>query len=106
MQNHIDRDNFVQINKENIKKKQRHNFKKVSLGEFGDFGTNYDYLSVMHYNSKAFHKNGEDTIVVSAKNSSGLKRLDYLLTKMIGQQKNLSKGDITRINRMYKCKLQ
>lgn len=38
-------------------------FGKASDREVSAYGVPYDYQSVMHYPSKAFSKNGKDTIV-------------------------------------------
>jgi hypothetical protein len=69
------------------------NFGKVNPKIFGNFGTDYDLSSVMHYPKNAFSKNGKNTIV--ARNP--LKAL------MMGQRIGLSSGDAKRINNMYQC---
>jgi len=93
MHSHSDRDDFVKINWENIQAGVSRNFDKVSKSLFGNFGTSYDLVSVMHYGSKSFSKNGKHTIVP--------KNLAYL--DKIGQRIGLSQGDVDRINNMYKC---
>lgn len=40
-----------------------HNFAKYTVDTVTDFGVPYDYGSVMHYPSKAFSKNGNETII-------------------------------------------
>ena len=55
------------------------------------FGAPYDYKSIMHYNRKAFTKNGKDTI--QAKDDP------YL--KLGGGE--LTKHDLMKINTMYRC---
>jgi Astacin (Peptidase family M12A) len=92
MQNHIDRDNFVRVNFINIILNKRSNFEKVSSSAYGNFGTAYDYLSVMHYRRDAFSRNGKDTIVP----------LDAKYLNVIGSAE-LSAGDVARIKNMYKC---
>ena len=52
----------------------------------------YDYKSVMHYDNKAFSKNGQDTIQVKDKPEIRL-----------GKEKQLSRIDIRQINKLYKC---
>jgi hypothetical protein len=37
------------------------NFNKYTMGTY--FGTAYDYKSIIHYDNKAFSKNGQDTII-------------------------------------------
>ena len=92
MQNHIDRDRYVQILWNNIQPQDRHNFEKVNPGNFGNFGTSYDPYSVMHYFRNAFGINRRDTIVP----------LDSRFANVIGQQK-ISSGDVTRLRNMYGC---
>lgn len=93
MQSHVDRDDFIEIQWENIEDKDKKNFEKISPLIFGNFRTNYDIFSVMHYNRKAFSKNGHDTITPK----------DEKFNKFIGQRFGLSRGDIKRINNMYRC---
>jgi Astacin (Peptidase family M12A) len=94
MQNHIDRDRFVRVYLQNVDSNQRHNFDKVDTGNYGNFGTSYDYLSVMHYGRNAFGIGGRDTMVPI--DSSYLNRIGSSL---------LSPGDVTRINNMYQCRV-
>lgn len=61
-QSAADRDEYVQINWENIKPGREHNFNKYDKDRVTDFNVTYDYDSVMHYSGKAFSKNGEKTI--------------------------------------------
>ncbi|KAL1452014.1 hypothetical protein WDU94_006333 [Cyamophila willieti] len=86
-----DRDDYVSIKWKNITKGMGHNFQKYSPSSITDFGVGYDFDSVMHYSRKAFSKNGEDTIV------------PHDPTVEIGQRDGLSKKDIIKANRMYKC---
>lgn len=95
MHNHADRDNFININWENIDPELWTNFKKLNPLEASNFGTNYDYMSIMHYERKAFTKNGLDTMIP--------KDLKYL--SKIGHMRGMTKGDAKRINNMYKCKI-
>lgn len=93
MHNHVDRDQYVKINIQNVAVGSRSNFNKVYVGGYGDFSTPYDLLSVMHYSRKAFSMNGLDTIVP----------LDTRYLNYIGSSL-LSSGDVTRINNMYQCR--
>ncbi|CAB3255414.1 unnamed protein product [Arctia plantaginis] len=45
----------------------------------------------MHYDEKAFSKNGQKTIIPKKEGAK------------IGQREGLSEGDIIKLNRMYKC---
>jgi hypothetical protein len=93
MHNHADRDKYIEIRWQNIQDDSIHNFEKDDDRDFGNFGTNYDYRSVMHYEPRAFSKNGHETIV--PRNS--------FFKNIIGQREYLSYGDAKRINNMYKC---
>lgn len=62
-QNREERDQYVDIIRNNIKAGYENNFEKVSPGTTSGFGTTYDYGSVMHYSDHAFSNNGQATIV-------------------------------------------
>ncbi|XP_065336689.1 zinc metalloproteinase nas-14-like [Cloeon dipterum] len=89
-----DRDDYVFINYTNIKPGKAHQFAKYSAREVTDFGTGYDYSSIMHYSKTAFSKNGEDTII------------PYDPSAEIGQRRMISKKDFVKLNRKYKCRRQ
>ncbi|XP_011193914.2 seminal metalloprotease 1-like [Zeugodacus cucurbitae] len=94
MQNTYNRNKYVHIKKKNIKKGHRHNFKRYGRKHIEDFEAKYDYGSIMHYKKRAFSKNGEKTIVPRKKVKKG----------EMGQREALSKIDIYKLNKMYKCK--
>ncbi|EDW12871.1 seminal metalloprotease 1 [Drosophila mojavensis] len=91
-----DRDEYVKIVEENITEGKEGNFKKYEADRVESFDVKYDYGSVLHYNSKAFSKNGEATIVALQPEGE----------LQMGQRLGLSKADILRLNTMYKCPLQ
>ncbi|CRK92007.1 CLUMA_CG005587, isoform A [Clunio marinus] len=93
MQNHIDRDKYVKVYLENVSSSQRHNFEKVTSSSHGNFNTEYDIESIMHYGSTAFSSNGK--YVMLPYDSSKL--------SVMGQRERLSSGDIARIKNMYQC---
>lgn len=94
MHNHSDRDKFVTINWNNIKPDHESNFDLVNEEEYGNFDTRYDFYSVMHYSLDTFSiKRGEPTILPRHPK----------FRHLIGQRRELSKGDKKRINKMYKC---
>lgn len=62
-QNREERDDFVEINFQNIKSGYENNFEKAKKGTTTGFGKTYDYNSVMHYSDHAFSTNGQPTIV-------------------------------------------
>jgi hypothetical protein len=93
MQNRNDRDAFIRIQWQNIKSGTESNFNKVNPQYTSDFGTPYDYNSIMHYSRKGFSVNGQDTIYV----------YDAQYRDKIGQREAMSSGDITRLKKMYSC---
>lgn len=83
-----DRDQYIQINWENISADKRHNFDVAPEGSrlLGE----YDYESIMHYGPTNFSINGKKTItpiLVSA--------------DVIGQRTAPSDGDLAAIARLY-----
>ena len=97
-QSRRDRDKYVRIIMANVKDDDKVNFKKAPEYLIDTRGLPYDYDSVMHYSSKAFSKNGKDTIEVI---HSEVYRDEG--SPVIGQRDHLSKGDIAIINKMYEC---
>nr|BAG06176.1 hatching enzyme [Setarches guentheri] len=85
-----DRDQYVKINWDNIYKYFVYNFQKKDTN---NLNTPYDYSSVMHYGRTAFGKRQLETIIPIPDSSVP-----------IGQREELSKMDIVRINRLYKCR--
>ncbi|KAM7351641.1 seminal metalloprotease 1-like [Cochliomyia hominivorax] len=85
------RDEYVEILYENITPGKEFNFEKYKSDVVTDFDMGYDYESCMHYTTKAFSVNGEDT----------MRPLDP--NARIGQREGLSDIDISKINIMYKC---
>jgi hypothetical protein len=82
-QSRQDRDLFVRIQWQNVEAGKEHNFNQ-HITDGDDVGP-YDYGSIMHYDRKAFSKNGQDTIVPATPAS-------------IGQRTTLSAGDIAAAN--------
>lgn len=93
MQSSYNRDDYVEVKYENIESGKEHNFNKYNGDTVSDFDIEYDYNSVMHYSSKGFSKNGKSTLVPKDPNAE------------IGQRIALSRRDIEKLNRMYKCPL-
>jgi astacin len=86
-QSRADRDQFVRINWDNITPGMEHNFEQHISD--GDDIAPYNYVSIMHYESHAFSKNGSPTI----------EPLDP--QAQIGQRDGLSQGDIDTIGLLY-----
>lgn len=93
MQNHYDRDQYIQVIWDNINDDNLYNFDKVSSRLYSNFGTDYDMFSIMHYDPFSFSRNGRRTIVP----------YDDKYRDIIGQRTALSKGDVLRLQNMYEC---
>lgn len=109
-----DRDDFVEIMWDNIVDGRENNFNKYNDTTVSEFNVTYDYDSVMHYSSKAFSRNGENTIepLVSWIRLRGNRTYmeDYHIlfylqknreSVKLGQRRGLSDSDIKKINIMY-----
>ncbi|CAG7838462.1 unnamed protein product [Allacma fusca] len=84
-----DRDQYVSINTNNIKKGHKHNF---DIKPSKTFQVSYDYHSIMHYSAYAFAIN------------PNIKTIDVLQSNTnIGQRKKMSKKDIKKVEKMYKA---
>ncbi|KAM8707428.1 hypothetical protein ACLKA7_011504 [Drosophila subpalustris] len=90
-QNRDDRDAYVRINRENVRDNMMINFIKES--KTNNFGSKYDYGSIMHYSRMAFSNNGLPTITATNK-QKGVN---------MGQRLGFSRTDVLKLNRMYKC---
>ncbi|KHJ45309.1 shTK domain protein [Trichuris suis] len=100
-----DRDEYINILWENIAKElcisaftssvvdAYDQFGKANLLESDFYGERYDYFSIMHYDSKAFTRNGRRTI----------EAVQPGMTDIIGQMKDFSAVDLRKINKMYNC---
>ncbi|EDO44565.1 predicted protein, partial [Nematostella vectensis] len=88
-----DRDQYVEVLWENIQDgMQEYNFNKLGYDDVDDLQVPYDYDSIMHYHSKMYSKNKQDTIrpIRSANNT-------------LGQRTGFSAVDIREINTLYDC---
>uniref|UniRef100_A0A0N4ZMM2 Metalloendopeptidase n=1 Tax=Parastrongyloides trichosuri TaxID=131310 RepID=A0A0N4ZMM2_PARTI len=92
----FDRDFFITILSDNIKKDKLSFFKKRPQ-EAVDLLGPYDFFSIMHYDVMAY------SIDPSNKRSFKINVPGINVTQ-IGQRKFLSPGDIHKLNTLYKCK--
>ncbi|XP_050324461.1 zinc metalloproteinase nas-1 [Bactrocera neohumeralis] len=95
--NRHERDSYIRVLRQNVKNGMLFNFDKASPSELYSYGVPYDYASVMHYSKRSFSKNGQPTIEVLKQTSD---------SSLMGQRIGFSKGDIAKLNAMYKCKTQ
>jgi hypothetical protein len=91
--NRADRDNFIQINWENIAESNKKKFTKLSADDYPVTNLPYDFSSVTHYqkNSWAVNKN---TWTIRAKKDASL---------VLGNNRGYSDGDYDKIRKLYKC---
>ncbi|XP_063043821.1 high choriolytic enzyme 1-like [Engraulis encrasicolus] len=88
-QTRSDRDNHIRVAWENVIDNMKHNFnKKNTLNQ----NTGYDYGSVMQYHRYAFSKNNKPTMIPIPN-----------ANVEIGKAGAMSKNDLDRLNRLYKC---
>lgn len=88
-----DRDEHVQIIRQNIPPHLYYNFQKYNSRSVNNYDVPYDYKSIMHYGPKAFSVNGGLTI----------KTRDPKYQNVIGNRRGLSFRDIKLANLMYQC---
>lgn len=88
-----ERDDYVEVHLENVEDNQKHNFDKYSKDVVTNYGTRYDYNSIMHYGENSFSKNGKPTMVAKLMPEG----------KNMGKAEKMSATDIYKINRMYNC---
>nr|CAD7433741.1 unnamed protein product [Timema monikensis] len=91
-----DRDDHVQIVRDNIMTGQEYNFNKLTEEEVHSLGLDYDYDSIMHYARNTFSK-GTYLDTILPRDTTGKKRPE------IGQRIRLSEGDVSQTNLLYKC---
>ncbi|KAK2892389.1 hypothetical protein Q8A67_012377 [Cirrhinus molitorella] len=88
-----DRDDYVTINYENIKKGYESYFSKHSESSSTTQETPYDYYSVMHFDKNAFSNGNGSTIIINQSK----------FQDVIGQLMEMSEYDVIELNKLYKC---
>lgn len=87
-----DRDLYVYIDYNNVRRGFESNFWNRSETEVTNLGYGYDYESIMHYMPYDYSVNGKPTIT---------SRL--WAVHNIGRRNTLTSTDIAKINKLYKC---
>ncbi|CEF71334.1 Astacin-like metalloendopeptidase [Strongyloides ratti] len=90
-QSRADRDDYLKLFMENVKKGHEHNFLKIDLKTFLTYETKYDYGSNMQYHSKAFSE---------AKNFTMLPTLPFY-ANTLGMDEGMSFLDTKLLNLHY-----
>jgi astacin len=91
-QSRPDRDDFLQINLQNVESSMAHNFNKYTWGAtVFNQGSTYDYASIMHYDTTAFSMNGKPTMVPRKAGA------------VIGKAEALSPMDIAEVRHLLGC---
>ncbi|KIH67602.1 astacin [Ancylostoma duodenale] len=93
-----DRDQFIRVEYSNVQPGQMANFEKLSPHEV-DYPENYDYKSIMHYDSHAFGRRDPRTNVRLA-TMIPLKKGVVLEDNM-----KMSATDIRKLNELGKCNI-
>ncbi|XP_064095881.1 protein SpAN-like isoform X3 [Macrobrachium nipponense] len=88
-----DRNDYITVIKENIKSANRRNFQMVTEKVYSGYNVEFDYSSIMMYNTRSFTNNGGLT----------LKTKDPMLQGIPGTSQRLSHRDALLANRMYGC---
>lgn len=93
MQNRSDRDEYITVNKDNIKSGAQINFTKHQPWLIKHFGLPFDYSSIMMYGGYFMSRNGKKTIVTK----------DPSKQNLLGNRSYLTDGDIAMIKKAYGC---
>jgi hypothetical protein len=88
-----DRDLFISLVENNIKRGQEINFQKKNFSEIGSLSKYYDFSSIMHYAKNTFSKHSFLQTIRITQN-------DSIPT---GQRRDLSEDDINHCNKIYNC---
>ena len=101
-----DRDEFIEVLFEHIKKAKQDNFGKLTQEKFElvpDVG--YDIESIMHFGPYAFSKddNDPDKKTIQLKDSAPLDYKHCTNLLRMGQRDELSYLDKLRVNKLYSC---
>uniref|UniRef100_A0A3B3VD70 Metalloendopeptidase n=1 Tax=Poecilia latipinna TaxID=48699 RepID=A0A3B3VD70_9TELE len=91
-----DRDDYVQINFDNVIAGQEGYFKKLGSDLSTTHNVSYDYLSVMHSGKNVLSNGNGSTIITK----------DHKFQNVIGQRLDMSPRDAQKLKLLYKCSNQ
>ncbi|XP_031559878.1 tolloid-like protein 1 [Actinia tenebrosa] len=92
-----DRQEYVTIINENIKKGEEHNFQKLTNRDIDSRNEDYDYGSIMHYGKYTFSTSKNHVTILPKRNPFSR------MVPIIGQREKLSNGDVRQTHKMYRC---
>uniref|UniRef100_A0A914XQD7 Metalloendopeptidase n=1 Tax=Plectus sambesii TaxID=2011161 RepID=A0A914XQD7_9BILA len=94
-QSRADRDQYVEVLRQNILQGEEHNFEKYGLNFIDHLGQPYDYYSIMHYAGTLFAKRGTETLrPVASARAKGIK---------LERRRVMSAIDIKKLNIIGGC---
>ncbi|CEF59694.2 Astacin-like metalloendopeptidase [Strongyloides ratti] len=89
-QSRSDRDEYISIDLNNVKDKEKHNFQIMNYSSYRNYSTQYDYMALMHYKSTDFAIDTKKT-VISAK-------LGKAYQNNMGFSKKMTFNEIKQLN--------
>nr|VZI50879.1 unnamed protein product [Spirometra erinaceieuropaei] len=92
-----DRDDYVEIIKENIQPGMLRHFEKLTRADVDSLGEEYDYSSIMHFRKDAFAKPGKNETI---------RPKQCCPRPVIGEATQPSARDFRQVNKLYKCPCQ
>ena len=106
--NRPDRDQYIEVNSDNISPKARDQFEIRRAGYPLD-AFPYDFDSIMHYGAYAFSRDGEPSITIEPAWRARMAEADpsecgdTRYSCIIGQKNHLSEVDVAMVNDVYLC---
>ncbi|CAD5123995.1 DgyrCDS12301 [Dimorphilus gyrociliatus] len=88
-----DRDDYIEVVKENIIPGKEANFDKLTAADLGTMNLPYDYSSIMHYAFNSFAIDRNKPTIIPLKPP----------TATIGLRNEMSPNDVSEINKLYEC---
>ncbi|KAI8742052.1 meprin A subunit alpha [Biomphalaria glabrata] len=95
-QSRPDRDNYINIDLNNVKAESRHDFNLHPVTEATTLNTAYDFGSIMHYGVYTFALDRSKPVITAKPGKASD-------TTSMGQRLSLSTTDVLKIQRLYGC---